>query len=415
MNDLSGTVEEVESLFLPETIRDRAEKIFKLAEKGKTAFSVDPSKLPAVAEKVAKNTRKNYPTLQVPYHSRWKHFLIGGLDRNKKFESLIESQSSVEKTFARIDLALVSVLLDAGAGPTWKYLEKDSGLSVGKSEGLALASRQMFIDGVFSGDPKVNPFRVDVDGLKKIQLSTLNDYFQVSNLNPLVGIEGRLLLLQNLCKVLEKRGGRTETVTRIPLRLAQLIVSEKELEQKKSFSFVELLRRVQRELGPIWPGRTRISGVPLGDVWPYPPLGRGIEGLVPFHKLSQWLVLSLAYAFEKAGIALTDAERLTGLPEYRNGGLFVDMGVLNLRNPKQLALTHAVQSEFVVEWRALTIACLDRLAPMVRELLGKTEKEMPLGCVLEGGTWSAGREVALEKRPPNGASPISVKSDGTVF
>jgi hypothetical protein len=415
MNDFSGTLEEVESLFSPETIRDRAEKIFKLAEKGKTQFSVDLSKLPAVADRVAKNTKKNYPTLQIPFHSRWKHFQVGGLDRNKKFETLIEGLSNTEKTFARIDLALVSVLLDAGAGPHWKFSEKDSGLNVGKSEGLALASRQMFLDGAFSYDPSNHPLRVDFKGLRSLTLPKLSDAFQVSVSNALVGLEGRLQLLQNLSHTLEKRAGRAEGTPKPPLRLAHLILSEAEIQQKKTFSFVEILRRVQKELGPIWPGRLKVSNISLGDVWAYPPLGRGIDGLVPFHKLSQWIVLSLAYAFEKAELKLTESERLTGLPEYRNGGLFVDMGVLNLRNPKQLALTHAVQSEFIVEWRALTIACLDRLAPLVRELLKKSESELPLGCILEGGTWSTGREIALEKRPPLGASPISVKSDGTVF
>jgi hypothetical protein len=415
MSDLTGTVEEVESLFLPETIRDRAEKIFQLAEKGKTSFLIDLSKLPLVAERVVKNTKKNYPQLNIPFHSRWKHFQVGGLDRNKKFEALIEAQTMSEKTWSRMELALVSVLLDAGAGNSWKYHEKDSGLSVGKSEGLALASRAMFVEGAFSNEPTQNPFRVEADALKKINIEKLSLAFQVTPQNLLTGIEGRVQLLQNLALVLEKRAGKAEGTQKKTLRLGQLLLSEKEIESKKSFSFVEILRRVQREFGSIWPGRTKVSNIHLGDVWAYPPLGRGIEGLVPFHKLSQWIVLSLAYAFEKANIKLTEAERLTGLPEYRNGGLFIDLGVLNLRNPKQLALTHAVQSEFIVEWRALTIALLDRLAPMVRERLGKTENEMPLGCILEGGTWSTGREVAQEKRPPGGPSPISIKSDGTVF
>jgi hypothetical protein len=35
--------------------------------------------------------------------------------------------------------------------------------------------------------------------------------------------------------------------------------------------------------------------------------------------------------------------------------------------------------------------------------------------MLQGGTWSAGRKIALELRPPNGPSPIPVAADGTVF
>ena len=34
--------------------------------------------------------------------------------------------------------------------------------------------------------------------------------------------------------------------------------------------------------------------------------------------------------------------------------------------------------------------------------------------MLEGGTWRTGRILAFERRP-NGASPIAIVSDGTVF
>ena len=71
-------------------------------------------------------------------------------------------------------------------------------------------------------------------------------------------------------------------------------------------------------------------------------------------------------------------------------------------------------SALVVGWRALTVALLDQIAPLVRERLGLTAEEFPLACVLEGGTWAAGRRLAREKRP-DGGPPIAVASDGTVF
>jgi hypothetical protein len=73
-----------------------------------------------------------------------------------------------------------------------------------------------------------------------------------------------------------------------------------------------------------------------------------------------------------------------------------------------------VDAPLVVEWRALTVALLDRIAPLVRERLGVSEKEFPLARVLEGGTWAAGRRLARERRPAGGP-PIRVASDGTVF
>jgi hypothetical protein len=117
---------------------------------------------------------------------------------------------------------------------------------------------------------------------------------------------------------------------------------------------------------------------------------------VPFHKLSQWLAYSLFEPFEWAGLAVQDRDALTGLPEYRNGGLFLDTRVLALVDAADASRVHEVGSELVVEWRALTVALLDLLAVRVRARLGTPD--LPLACVLEGGTWAAGREIAQALR-----------------
>jgi hypothetical protein len=160
-----------------------------------------------------------------------------------------------------------------------------------------------------------------------------------------------------------------------------------------------------------------LGGVNLGDVWRHPAVraadsaGDLTDGLVPFHKLSQWLSYSLIEPLEDAGVAVTGVAALTGLPEYRNGGLLVDLGVLEPKHRSVLGKVHEVDSEVVVEWRALTVALLDELAPLVRARLGKSEAEWPLSKVLEGGTWSAGRRIARERRP-GGGPPISVARQG---
>jgi hypothetical protein len=75
---------------------------------------------------------------------------------------------------------------------------------------------------------------------------------------------------------------------------------------------------------------------------------------------------------------------------------------------------HAVGDEVIVEWRALTVALLDRVAEGVQKALGKSPAELPLARVLEGGTWAAGRAVSARLRP-GGGPPIRIVSDGTVF
>ncbi len=177
-----------------------------------------------------------------------------------------------------------------------------------------------------------------------------------------------------------------------------------------------MLAQVLRHFGPIWPSRLTLGGIPLGDCWRHPSMmtSDATDQLVPLHKLSQWMTYSLIEPMREAGVAVTDIDGLTGLAEYRNGGLFVDAGVLALRNPDEALQAHEVGATLVVEWRALTVALLDRLAGIVRQRLGLDEVSFPLARMLEGGTWAAGRRIARERRA-DGAPPLRVVSDGTVF
>ena len=173
-----------------------------------------------------------------------------------------------------------------------------------------------------------------------------------------------------------------------------------------------MLRLMLRVLGPIWPGRLSLGGVSLGDCGRHSAVPG--DALVPFHKLSQWLVYSLIEPLVDAGFAITGIDGLTGLAEYRNGGLFLDAGVIAAHDPDLPRRTLDPFAEEIVEWRALTIVLLDRLAERVRERLGVTAAAFPLAKILEGGTWAAGREIAAERRP-DGRPPLLIVSDGTVF
>jgi hypothetical protein len=178
----------------------------------------------------------------------------------------------------------------------------------------------------------------------------------------------------------------------------------------------QILLAVLESLGPIWPGRISISKVNLGDVWRHSQIsGPDISaGLVPFHKLSQWLTYSLIEPSLAAGITVTGVDALTGLAEYRNGGLLLDLELLTPRHDAMLTQPYPPEAEIIVEWRALTVALLDRLAVLVRDSLGVAAEAYPLTKILEGGTWRAGRRIAREKRS-DGSPPLRLVSDGTVF
>jgi hypothetical protein len=174
----------------------------------------------------------------------------------------------------------------------------------------------------------------------------------------------------------------------------------------------DILNALLMGLSRMWPARITCEGVGFGDVWPY---GRDVfEEWVPFHKLSQWLTYSLIEPIESAGARVVGVDELTGLPEYRNGGLFLDFGVLKLRDSALSQRQPEASDPVVIEWRALTVQLLDQVGDEVRSRLGKTAEELPLARILQGGTWSAGREIAKKLRP-GGVPPLHLKSDGMVF
>ncbi|HMJ14396.1 MAG TPA: DUF1688 family protein [Polyangiaceae bacterium] len=369
-------------------------------------FTLDETRLPALVERVLDVTRRRHADLAaIPYHARWRHFAAGGVDRMAALEPALAGLRREERLRSLFELVIVSVLLDAGAGPAWSYREP-SGALLTRSEGLAIASLRWFADGGLSTDPQGAPLRADAERLTRVAPAALAEAFQVSADNPLVGLEGRVEILQRLGRVVSE--GPRFFGSQAP-RLGNLALYLDAVAKNRELAATTLLETVLAAFADIWPGRAVLAGKNLGDVWSHPRLG-----WVPLHKLSQWLTYSLCEPLEAAGIRITGLDELTGLAEYRNGGLFVDGGVLVPSEPRIWEEAFPVASSVVVEWRTLTVALLDRTAALLRQRAGLSAEELPLAKVLEGGTWFAGRELAFERRP-DGAPPIRVQSDGTVF
>ena len=361
---------------------------------------------------MAETTRRNYPDLRVPLHSRWRHFEIPRYDGPSRLSRRLSRLSPDEKAKTCIDLVVTSVLLDAGAGPAWRFREAHSGILHGRSEGLAIASFELFASGGFSSR-RDDPWRADADRLASMGADDLAGAFQVTEQNRLIGLDERAALLRNLAAAMR---ANANLFGPSPGRVGNIFDYFSSRASGGKLSARVVLAAVLEGLSSIWPGRVELKGENLGDVWRYPRIHCNDEtsGLVPFHKLSQWLCYSLVEPLEAAGLEVTELDALTGLAEYRNGGLLVDLGVLEPVDTGYAERTFAVDAELVVEWRALTIGCLDELLPLVRRELALDDRGLTLSQLMQGGTWSAGRRSAGERRE-DGASPINVISDGTVF
>ncbi len=391
-------------------IRERCQNVLAAARAGKSRwFTVNDASLASAALEVANVTRQRYPTLDIPYHSRWRHFEPGDVDRKALLDVALGDASPAERARAHIDLAVVSVLLDAGAGAAWRYVEAATGQTFTRSEGLGIASFHAFMQGAFSSDSS-QPLRADANGLNALNAARLAPLFQVGPDNPLVGLDGRANLMQSLGAALASQPKWFGS----GMRPGGLFDALTESGSRRSIRADEVLRALLQGLGSIWPSGNKLDGFALGDCWRHPQAGGtgATAGWIPIHKLSQWMTYSLLEPFEWAGVQLNDLDALTGLAEYRNGGLLVDSGVL-IPAAALLSQGYVPSDEPIIEWRALTVALLDELAPLVRTALGASAANLPLACILEGGTWAAGRALATSLR--GGEPPIRIVSDGTVF
>lgn len=402
-----NSTEALRGLLNAAAVRERAHEMLDIALQGRVeGWAVDLSRLATAAELTAAVTREHYPDLAIPFHARWRHFVAGE-------PKLPPTTDPAERGRSAFDLVILSVLLDAGAGPGWRYRDPRTGETFSRSEGLAVASQRMFEAGAFSADPS-RTLRADGATLARLDSETLVQGFQVDDANPIVGLDGRTDLLRRLgAQVLARPNLFASAEDSRPGGLFDVLAARAEGGRLPASAILELLLEA---LGPIWADRLVIDAVHLGDCWRHPALRRNdaSDGLVPLHKLSQWLAYSLIEPLQQAGIEVVDIDGLTGLAEYRNGGLFVDTGVLSLTDLAAAERPHHVSDPLIVAWRSMTVALLDRLAPQVRTLLGVREDRFPLARILQGGTWMAGRRIAAERRP-DGGPPFTIISDGTVF
>ena len=186
-------------LLSPEAIRKQSRLLYDSVLKGDSEhFQLHPHVLNETADFVADTIIERYPKLNVPYHSRWRHFTINGQDRSEQaFNHL--SSDPLEKARSKVELAFISVFLDAGAGKELSYEDFNTGLSLTRSEGLAAASLNLFTSGILSTKPE-KPLQTD--NISNFSPAKLAHAFQVSYSNPLQGLEGRASLITKLGEIM---------------------------------------------------------------------------------------------------------------------------------------------------------------------------------------------------------------------
>ncbi|KAL2821305.1 hypothetical protein BDW59DRAFT_164336 [Aspergillus cavernicola] len=429
---------DIEYLTSLQAVRERAHIVLEAAENGKLShFTYHPERMSEASAYVVDIITRDFGPDNfdsIPPHGRWQHFEVGNIAR---VDGLIQKWQlsgcdKLEIVRRLVDLFFVAVLLDAGAGDVWKFKEPETGNIYARSEGIAVAALYMFQSGCLSSQKTRALECVDGHGLTALDRGTFRKAFQITPENPIIGDNSRVSLLNSVGKSLLSLPEIFGEIGRPGYLVDYLLKTAK---SPQHLDFKDLWSVLQKVLLPSWPkDRTQIAGIPIGDAWPLEVLekvNRGKESpnsalhIQPFHKLTQWLAYSLTTPFVRTlGLEWTNMELGTGLPEYRNGGLFIDLGVLKL---KEKALKQGLElsqqdvpgfettSDVIVEWRAMTVALLDKLHEIASGYFMQHDVKLSLAQMLEAGTWKGGRELAAKFRPSTKSSPILIQGDGTLF
>lgn len=375
-------------------LRENSNRLLQRCRDGGTSWAWDESRFRLLPGELAKFIQSRYTDMQkIPPHSRMRHFIATG--QSRAVEMVMPQMAAMNKPEAArklIELIIISVLCDGGAGPNYVFRDDISGQQYKRSEALGLASVELYK--MLTNDASE---ALTFSRLSSFRLFDAGTAFQVDDNNPLNGGLKRFELLQRL--------GTSPLASRMD-RLGDLLNDWTAGGTTETISVKSLLASLIELMNGVWPARFNRDGMSYGDVFE-------LEGvLYPFHKLTQWMVYSLMDALTFLRYKVVDEDSLTALPEYRNGGLLVDFEVLALRQNQAGKKIYRPEDPEIIEWRALTIAAIDGLLPAVRSALGCSD--FSLAQLLEAGTWALGRELAIRKRPL-GDSPIALELDGTVF
>ncbi|QDG74505.1 DUF1688 family protein [Labrenzia sp. PHM005] len=380
-------------IFKAEYVRKLSKEFLNRAVRGDLQYvTVDSSKLDQALIKTLEITKQTYPDFQIPPYGVWRLFEAGGVDRWSALASAREFQTADELLTAASDLAILAVYMDVSTPPGWSYEDTMAGTVATGRQATALAAINMFAAGSFSSDP-VDPFRVDADALIRLETEELASGLQWN--------AGRdAALLKKLQRHLKRFGealalradlfGEGETT-----RPGNLLVKLGS-EGWGSVDATAILDRLLQSLAPLWEGGAAKGDVSFGDSFEFSgESGQDGPRTIPFHLTAQVMVYSLVEPLAWAGYEVDELDTLTGPADAEHAALFVEAGVLRITSD-EADLTSEQANDRMIELRAITGALIDQLADMLRKELEVEAEQLPLSCILEGGTNRAGAEILRE-------------------
>lgn len=379
MTDLQGFVgaraegERIASVLrTTQTVRDRCGQVLAWTRASHSPwFEVDDDALEVAARRLATLTRQLHADQGGPIAGCWRRFAAGGVDRRVWLERLLAAEPPEQRTHARIDLAVVCEYLGQVPDDSWSYAEAATGQRFTGREGLAVALWHAFCAGLFSSDPQ-RPLQADAAGLRGVVTDHLGLALQAGRAWAWPDLQACAIALRRLGEVLSEQPEVFGEAGR-PSGLFDTLISPYgvAVPHTADIRAHDILSQLLMTLSGLTPGGAQIGGVALGDCWQHPAAHGAGEGWVPLHARMQAITCALLEPFEWAGVQVRELSALTALADVLHGNLLLDTAVLRLRDPQSARTVWPRDAEIVIEWRALTVALLEELAPRVQHHRGR--------------------------------------------
>lgn len=397
-------------------VRERCARLLAHARtRGSAWFDVDEDAMRSSAREVATTIRHDFPRLNVPVHSVWRLLGQDGIDRREQLEQPLQQLTPAERTHARLDFAVVAVLLSTAMGSASPYTEPATGRRLAGEAGRVVGTLHAFNAGLFSSDPQ-RPFQCDAHGLRGVVTDQLAGVLQVHPPEAQEALGRQAVLLRRLGELLSEQPEVFGEDGR-PAGVFDVIVSPygHGIPHTADVDAHDILSQLLTTLPGLWPGAGQLGGVALGDCWRHGDAGGDgpSREWVPLHATLQALALSLLEPFFWGGVQVRGIGGLTAIADRPLCDWMLETGVLRLRDERTASSDWTCGDAVVVEWRALSLALMEEMAPLMRDFLGCERSELPMGCILEGVARAADRNRS--GRHPARRSLLRVDSEPALF
>ncbi|MES0880422.1 DUF1688 family protein [Roseibium sp. SCP14] len=382
-------------LFKPEEVRRKAHGLLEQAVSGALSYvEVDLSGLQKILVTVLEATKETYPDFHIPPYGIWRDFEVGGIDRWGALASAREFQTAEEMLAASADLAVLACFMKTRTPENWVFRDPMTATETRGKQASALAAFHMFAAGSFSSELS-DPYRVDAETLIRLDMEELASGLQWNMQDDVDLLKAMQRHLKRLGEALALRPDlfSEDEVTR-PGLLATRLAKESE----SAVSAGQLLDNLLEALAPAWEGGAQSEEITFGDSFRLSTISaEGYDGIIPFHMSAQEMVYSMVEPFAWAGMEVDALAALTAPADDVHVALFSDAGVLKVRDAGR-ELTPDEALDRMIELRAVGSALTEKLADKLREELEVPAEQLPLTCILEGGTSRAGlRILQLDK------------------